>query len=75
MDQETQEIIKKTNQVVYRQFPYLTNVSPEVGSQGEKDTLLVYKGCASTADGHSLPVSVRVVIDSEGKILKISSSR
>ena len=70
-----QAIIEKISQTVYKQFPYLKDSTPVVTEQQECNFLLVYKGSASTADGHTLPVSVRVVTDPLGKILKITSSR
>jgi hypothetical protein len=41
----------------------------------EGQFLLIYKGTATTADGHSLPISLRVISDKDGSGLKFTSSR
>lgn len=66
---------EKVNQAVYRQFPYLQGVEPEETAMENGQFLLIFKGCGATADGHSLPITLRVVSDKEGNILKFTSSR
>ncbi|MDP2964650.1 MAG: hypothetical protein Q8N39_01280 [Pelolinea sp.] len=70
-----QEVLEKVNQEVYRQFPYLEGVEPLVSAMECDKFLLVYKGKSTTADGHALPVTIRVVSDKTGAIIKITSSR
>ena len=72
MDSET---ISKINQQVFRQFPFLTGTLPEVSQENENRWLLLYKGSVVTADGHELPVVVRVIADNDGKVIKLTSSR
>jgi hypothetical protein len=72
MDQEKTDNI---NRQVFRQFPYMKGTEPETKQQENGNSLLIYKSSAVTADGHAFPVIVRVVIDSSGKILKITSTR
>ncbi len=67
--------IDNVNQTVYRQFPYLQGVEPEVSALENQQYLLIYKGYAATADGHSLPIILRVVSDEDGSGLKFTSSR
>lgn len=69
------EALDKVNQAVYRQFPYLQGIEPEVSDMENGQFLLIFKGCGATADGHSLPISLRVVSDKAGNILKFTSSR
>jgi hypothetical protein len=69
------KIIDKINQQVYRKFPAVQGISPKVQAAPEDRIQLVYQGKAKTADGKSLPIIVRVVADSVGKILKLSTSR
>ncbi len=69
------EALEKVNQAVYRQFPYLQGVEPEVAAMDDGQFLLIYKGQATTANGHSLPISLRVVSDKTGNIFKFTSSR
>jgi hypothetical protein len=74
-DEMEKEALEKVNQAIYRQFPYLQGIEPII-SQIEKDQfLMVYKGSSHTADGHSLPISIRIITDTKGKIKKITSSR
>jgi hypothetical protein len=67
--------LDNVNETVYRQFPYLQGVQPEVSAMDEGQFLLIYKGTATTADGHSLPISLRVISDKDGSGLKFTSSR
>lgn len=69
------EIIEIINQEVFTQFPYLEGVEPTVQAQPGEKSLLLYKGSSLTADGHVLPILVRVVADATGSILKLTSSR
>lgn len=72
MDSDT---ISKIDQQVFRQFPYLNGTTPEIEQQNENHWLLIYKGSAVTADGHEMPVVVRVIADNDGKVIKLTSSR
>jgi hypothetical protein len=74
-DKMEKEVSEKVHQAVYKQFPYLQGVEPEVSDMENDEFLLIYKGQATTSNGHALPVSIRVVSDKTGKIKKISSSR
>jgi hypothetical protein len=60
---------------VYRDFPEMRGVSPKVKAQGSDQHLLIFQGNATTANGLSLSRTVRVVVNTSGKILKISTSR
>jgi len=68
------EIFDQVNQQIYAKFPYLQGIIPDV-SQEEDNSLLTYNGQSITANGHPISLIVRVVTNSTGKILKISSSR
>jgi hypothetical protein len=59
---------------VYHQFPQVNGVTPKVTKQ-EENFLLVFSTKVQTADNRSLPVTVRVVADASGKIIKTSTSR
>lgn len=72
MDQES---LEKVNQAIYRKFPYMQGIEPEVSIIEGWQFLLIYKGQATTADGHALPVTIRVASDKTGKIIKMTSSR
>ncbi len=68
------EALENVNQSVYMRFPYLRGIEPEVTAMENGQFLLVYKGTASTADGHSMPIALRVISDKDGSGLRISSS-
>lgn len=61
-------------QSVYRQFPELKGVRPSV-RQSEANFLLIFSGKVKTADGKTLPRTVRVTANEKGNILKLSTSR
>jgi len=69
------EILEKINQQVYEQFPYLKDVIPIVKSIQAGVHELQYNGSVLTANGHSLPVIVRVVADNQGTIRKLTTSK
>jgi len=74
-DEMEKEALDNVNETVYRQFPYLQGVEPDVSAMDGEQFLLIYKGDATTADGHSLPISLRVISDKDGSGLKFTSSR
>lgn len=69
------ELEDKINLSVYQQFPYLEDVEPEIKQTEKEKILLIYKGQVKTASGHPLPVTIRVVADRTGKIIKLTTSR
>jgi hypothetical protein len=62
-------------QKVYQKFPEVSGKKPTKRSQPDGKTLLIFKGAGTAANGVKIPIVVRVVVDSNGKILKMSSSR
>ena len=60
---------------VYSQFPELKGTSPQVKSLPGDKYQLIFQGKALTENGKSLPRTVRVVANEDGKILKLSTSR
>jgi hypothetical protein len=65
----------KIDQQIFRQFPYLNGAIPEIEQQNEDRWLLIYKGSVTTADGHEMPIVVRVIVDNSGNVVKLTSSR
>jgi len=73
------------SQDIYRQFPEMKGVNPKVRAQpGAKNSgggaqgsayLLTFETHTSLANGAKLARLVRVTVDSNGKILKITTSR
>jgi len=66
--------IERVCQSVYRQFPELRGVRPSVRAAGGQ-FLLVFSGKVKTADGKTLPRTVRATANEAGNILKLSTSR
>jgi len=67
--------ISEINSQIWKKYPYLNDVSPEISNLPDGTSKLVFKGFANTANGHTLPISIIVKVDQEGKIIQISSSR
>jgi hypothetical protein len=77
-------LVKKISNHVYRQFPEMEGKNPKVrlqtGAAGQtrpvKPTyLLTYNTRIGINGGKSISRTVRVVADTNGKIIKISTSR
>jgi hypothetical protein len=60
---------------VYRRFPELDGRQPRVKSQGDDQVLLIFSTTVTSANGHAIAKTVRVVASASGKILKMSESR
>ena len=72
------KLIDKISQEVYQKHPDLKGVKPKITPrEGEpsEDTLLVYKKKVSGPGGKSINRIVRAVVDQNGKIKKISTSK
>jgi len=71
MDQKTLDSICKQ---VYQKFPEAKGVKPKVKAYSENQSLLLFQTTSKTADGKSLPRTIRVVVDQNGKVTKMSTS-
>jgi hypothetical protein len=84
------KLVQTVNQEVYRRFPQLDGISPKVearpgqgGAAKQTAYCLIYStnvavkspGKAQGGSASSLPWLVRVLVDDQGKILKITTSR
>ena len=69
------KLIERICKQVYKKYPEVDGAAPALSDRPENQILLVFKGSATTADGHTLQRVVRVVVDGTGKILKSSVSR
>lgn len=69
------ELLELINQKIYSQFPYIKNTPPEISLIDGDNTLLIYKGDAKTENAFTLPITIRVVVNQSGEIIKITSSR
>ncbi|NLF52486.1 MAG: hypothetical protein GX577_15265 [Leptolinea sp.] len=68
-------ILTRVCQKVYSRHPEVRNTQPKITEQGEDKFLLIFTGTAFGATGKPIPRTIRAVVDSTGKIIKISSSR
>ncbi len=60
---------------VYSRFPEVKGCQPRIQPHGDTGQVLIFKGQATGADGHAISRVVRVVVNLEGKISKITTSR
>lgn len=83
MSIDKKNIQKITAQIV-RRFPEMAGCTPIVQQQksaqakslaSDSTYVLTYQGSARLAEGKTLPRHVRVVVDGQGNILRISTSR
>lgn len=78
-----QEIIESVNKNIYLQFPEVKGTRPKVHKQGKTSKnsddsstyLLVYSGKVTISENRSMPRVIRVVVNENGKVLKISTSK
>ncbi len=69
------EILEKVNAQIYKQFPYLKDVIPQVQEPQPGVFQLQYNGSVQTANNQTLPIIIKVVADNQGNIQKLVSSR
>jgi hypothetical protein len=69
------ELMKKVCEQIYKRFPDVKGSKPKVRSYDQDQSLLIFQGQGTTADGRSIPRTVRVVVNPAGKIKKVTTSR
>ncbi|HAY85889.1 MAG TPA: hypothetical protein DCY42_13525 [Chloroflexi bacterium] len=74
------KLIAKISRRVYTQFPELKGSKPKIKqskllASQQTNFVLTYNILSKDIRGHTIPRHVRVVADSTGKILKMSTSR
>jgi hypothetical protein len=66
---------------IFKRFPEVTGNRPKIQPQnsplieGENQSMLIFQGHRTTADGKVINRIVRVVVTEKGKILKVSTSK
>lgn len=70
-----EEIKNEICKNVYQQFPLMTGVTPEIRQQPNKIQLFIFHSSGKTSDQKTIPLTIRVTVDQNGKILKITSAR
>lgn len=69
------KIFEAVNKIIYQKFPNFDGIDPVISIQENGQLLFIYNTQATTADAHIIPLSLRVLADDAGAIIKISSSR
>jgi hypothetical protein len=68
------KLIDNISKQIYRKFPEVDGSQPSLSERPDNQTLLIFKGSATTADGHTIQRVIRVVADANGKILRTTTS-
>jgi hypothetical protein len=69
------QIIQSICEKVYKQYPIVEGVYPEINPQPNGNHLLVFESKGKISTQKAIPIQVRVIVDENGKIIKLSSSR
>lgn len=72
MDAKTISTVSKQ---VYQKFPEVRGAKPKVKEQPGDSFLLIFEGTGTTASGASIKRTVRAVVNANGKITKLTTSR
>jgi hypothetical protein len=75
-----QQALKKVTRKVARQFPELKDARPAIKRQvaagnGKEQYVLTFKGKAELPGGRSIKRIVRVIADSSGNVIRMSTSK
>jgi hypothetical protein len=62
-------------QKVYKKYPEVNGKKPTRHNQPDGQVLLIFKGEGSGPNGVKIPRTIRVLVDQDGKIIKMSSSK
>lgn len=68
-------ILNAVCQQVYSRHPEVRNSQPNITEQSDGKFLVIFTGTAFGSNGKPIPRTVRAVVDANGKITKLSSSR
>ena len=69
------DLLQKICNQIYKRFPEVNGSKPKVRAYEQDQSLLIFQGNGTTADGHSIPRIIRVIVSPDGKIKKITTSR
>jgi len=69
------KLIEKMCSQIYRQFPEVKGKKPKVKPYTASKHLLIFSAKANTADGKTITRTIRVIVDDNGTIGKITTSR
>jgi hypothetical protein len=60
---------------VYAKFPEVNGAKPKVKPQTEETFLMIFEGTGTAANGAPIRRTVRAVVNANGKITKLTTSR
>lgn len=69
------QMIKEICQQVYKRFPQVAGREPKSESRPQGQTMLIFHGTAKAADGRSIAHTIRVLVSTDGKILRMTTSK
>ena len=69
------KVLSTVCEKVYQQFPEVKGVKPKIQDYSGDKVLLIFQTSVTTADGKKLPRTVRAVVEANGKINKLTTSR
>jgi len=69
------ELTQKVNQEIYKKFPNMAGVNPKITWQPGDKILFIYKSSGELPGGKTLSQVIRVVVNSNGEVCQITSSR
>jgi len=71
---DSQQLSKICSQI-YQTHPEVKGAKPKVQPYSDSGYLLIFQSKAKTDDGRSISHTIRVVVSSDGKIKKTTTSR
>jgi hypothetical protein len=75
----SETVIEKVTHRVYLEYPAVAGCAPKIrareAANGTSTYTLSYRGYVEVENGSKMPISVNVSLDSNGKIVKITSSK
>ncbi len=67
--------VQNVNQTVYQEYSDFKNINPKVTETSDGNTVFIYEKKEKTADGIPIRLVLRVTVDANGRILKVSTSK
>lgn len=68
-------VINKINKEVFKKHPQMAGTNPRVSQQTDNRYLLLYTRKLEIAAGRSMEQTVRVTVDQQGNVLRMSTSK
>lgn len=69
------ELARKISQEIAHRFPEMAGIEPSISPLPNSNQQLIFKKTMVTEDGSPLSLIVKATIDSQGNLLKVTTSR